>query len=96
MKLIGITLRRPSYGEVTAATIMGVGLWIALLGLAHALRWPLDLIDAGALLLVSCWGCLCARVGIDIVRGGRHLLANLLVAALLLGVYNAAWALASL
>jgi hypothetical protein len=96
MKLIGIPLRMPSYGETTAAAIMGVGLWLGLLGLSVALHWPVDRVDAGALLIVSCWGCLCARVGIDMGRGGRHVAANMLVAALLLGIYNGAWALSGL
>ena len=96
MKLIGITLRKPSFNETTAAVIMGVGLWLALLGLTQALHFPMDRSDAGALLVVSLWGCLCVRVGINVAHGGKHILAQTLVGAMLLGVYNSAWALAAL
>ena len=45
MKLFGIPLRKPSFNEVTAATIMAVGLWLACLGGAvafgqHMVRAP--------------------------------------------------------
>ena len=36
MKLFGIPLRKPTFNEVTAATIMAVGLWLACLGGAAA------------------------------------------------------------
>ena len=48
--------------------------------------------DAGALLLMLLWGCVCARIGIHVSQGHRHLLANLLAnllgCTLLLGVYQ--------
>jgi len=94
MKLIGIPLRRPGFNEITASTVMGVGLWLAIVGAMHYFHAELDRADAGALLLVVLWGSVCARVGIHIGQGHRHLAANLLVSAALLGVYQAAWALA--
>jgi hypothetical protein len=95
MNLIGITLRRPTFGELTAAAVMATGVWLAAVGLAHVLKLPMDRIEAGALLLVVVWGCVSARLGIRIGMGHRHLLANLTVSALLLGAYQGAWALAS-
>lgn len=95
MKLLGIPLRRPSFGEVTAAAVMATGVWLAAVGLAHSLNLPMDRVEAGALLLVVVWGCMSARLGICISAGHRHLLANLGVCALLLGAYQGAWALAS-
>lgn len=92
MHLIGIPLRRPSFAELTAAGVMAAGLFVLAIGLASGLAWPLASVDAGALLLVLMWACVSARVGIHIGRGQRHLLANLLVSAALLGAYQAAWA----
>ena len=90
MKILGITLRKPSFNEITAAAVMATGLFVAALGLMHALRMPIDPIEAGALLLVVLWGCVSARVGIRVGLGQRHLAANLLVSAALLALYEGA------
>jgi hypothetical protein len=92
MHLIGIPLRKPSFAEFTAAAVMASGLFVLAIGVAHALAWPLGRADAGALLVVLTWACVSARVGIHVGRGQRHLVANLLVSATLLGAYQAAWA----
>lgn len=94
MKLIGIPLRRPDFGELTAAAVMATGLWLFALGLMRVTHWPVDRMDAGALLLVVTWGCVSVRLGIRVGMGHRHLAANLLVSGLLLLVYQSAWALA--
>ena len=57
-------------------------------GLMQAAQVALSRADAGALLLVCLWGCVSARLGIRIERGGRHLLASLAVTALLIGAYE--------
>ena len=88
MHLIGIPLRKPSHNELIASTVMAVGLWLAGLGLMHAMQMGLSRTEAGALLLVCVWGCVSTRVGIRIDRGGRHLIASLGVSALLLGGYG--------
>ena len=90
MTLFGITLRKPSFNEVTAATIMAVGLWLACLGGAAALGQQLSRVDAGAALLVILWGCLSVRFGVHIGQGRAHLAANVCVTAVLLGVYQGA------
>lgn len=90
MKLIGIPLRRPSANELTAAAVMAAGLWTACVGLLHVLQVPIGKADAGALLLVVAWGCVSARVGVRVGMGQRHLLANLLISATLLGAYEVA------
>lgn len=95
MHLIGIPLRKPSFAELTAAGVMAAGLFVLAIGVAHALAWPLGRVEAGALLVVLMWGCVSVRVGIHIGRGQRHLAANLLVSAALLGAYEAAWAFAA-
>lgn len=92
MNLIGIPLRRPSSTEFTAAMVMGAGLWLLSVGLLHAAQFELSRAEAGALLLVTAWGCLSARLGIRIGMGHRHLLANLMVSAMLLAAYEWAWA----
>jgi hypothetical protein len=95
MKLIGIPLRRPGFGEFTAASVMGVGLWVAVIGVMHAAHVAIDRIDAGALLMVMLWGCVGVRFGIRVERGGRHLAANLLTSAALVGMYHAVCTLAA-
>ena len=90
MKLLGIPLRTPGANELTAASIMAVGLWVAAIGLTRVAPVTLDRSDAGALLLVLLWACISARLGIRVGMGGRHLGANLLVSAVLLGVYESA------
>ena len=95
MKIIGISLRKPTWGEFTAASVMAAGLWIAAVGLMHGLRVDLDKGDAGALLVVILWACVSARLGIRIGMGQRHLAANLLVSAALLVLYEGARTIAS-
>jgi hypothetical protein len=95
MKLFGIELRKPSFNELTAAAVMAVGLWVAAVGLARASGHALEAGDDGALLVVSVWGCVGARLGVRLDRGGRHLAAHFGVGAILLGVYQAALALAA-
>lgn len=93
MKLLGITLRTPNTTELTAAAIMGTGLWVAAVGTLRVAGIDIGPVDAGAMLLVVLWGCLSVRLGIRIGKDYRHLLANLLVSAALLGLYKSAWAI---
>jgi hypothetical protein len=92
--LLGIPLRRPAFAELTAATIMAVGLWAAAVGLLLASRVDFSRSDAGALLVALAWACLSTRVGIRVGQDRRHLVANLLGCTLLLGVYQLALLLA--
>jgi hypothetical protein len=92
MKILGISLRKPSFNEVTAATVMGVGLWLAIIAVAQATGQGLTRMDAGAGLLVVVWGCIGTRLGIRIDQGTRHVMANLAVSAVLLSAYQGAWA----
>ena len=95
MTFFGIQLRKPSFNEVTAATVMAVGIWVAVIGLAKATGQALQPSDAGALLVVSVWGCLGARLGVGVGKGGRHLAAHVGVSAVLLAIYQGAIVLAS-
>jgi hypothetical protein len=95
MTFFGIELRKPSFNEVTAATVMAVGLWVAVIGIAHVVGQPLDARDAGALLVVAVWGCVGVRLGVGVAKGGRHLAAHVGVSAMLLGLYQGALVLAS-
>jgi hypothetical protein len=93
MTLLGIVLRKPSFGEITAAAVMALGAWIAVAGLARASGHPLDSADAGALLVVIAWAAIGTRFGVRLDQGPRHLAAHLAVSALLLGAYQGALAL---
>jgi uncharacterized membrane protein len=88
MHLLGIPLRKPTHNELAAAVVMGIGLWLASLGLTQSVHVALNKFDAGALLLVCLWGCVSVRLGIRIDQGGRHVLASLTVSAVLLGCYE--------
>jgi hypothetical protein len=95
MTFLGIKLRRPSFNEVTAATVMAVGIWLAVIGLAQVSGNALEARDAGALLVVSVWGCVGVRLGVGFGKGGRHLAAHIGVSAVLLAIYQGALVLAS-
>ena len=94
MTFLGIELRRPSFNEVTAATVMAVGLWVAVIGLAQVTGHALQPRDAGAVLVVAVWGCIGVRLGFGVGQGGRHLAAHVGVSAVLLGLYQGALVLA--
>jgi hypothetical protein len=95
MTFFGIELRRPSFNELTAATVMAVGLWVGAVGIAQASGHGLDAHDAGALLVVAVWACVGTRLGLKVAKGGRHLAANLGVSAILLTLYQGALVLAA-
>ena len=90
MTLFGIQLRRPSFNEVTASTVMAVGLWVLVIGVAQVTGHALQARDAGAVLVVAMWGCIGARVGFGVGQGGRHLAAHIGVSAMLLALYQGA------
>ena len=92
MQLFGITLRKATFNEITAAAVMGTGLWLAGLGVAQASGHGLDIREAGALLLVSAWACIAVRIGLGVDQGQRHLAVNIGIIALLLGAYDSALA----
>lgn len=88
MKLIGVPLRRPDFNEITAAAVMGSGLWVLAIGLMHFIRMDITKGDAGALLLVMLWACTSTRLGIRVGAGGRHLAANVVGCAVILALYE--------
>jgi hypothetical protein len=92
MQLFGITLRKATFNEITAAAVMGTGLWLAGLGIAQASGHGLDIREAGALLMVSAWACIAVRIGLGIDQGQRHLAVNIGIIAMLLGAYDGALA----
>ena len=90
MKLLGVELRKPTFTETTMSAVMAVGLWMSYIGVANALHSMPDPISAGGMLLVIFWGCICARFGIRIDRGVRHIVLNVAFGAVLLLAYQAA------
>lgn len=94
MKVLGIPLRKPTSGELTAAAVLALGLWLAVLGVLRLGAIEFGRADAGALLLVVAWGCFSVRLGIRIDQGRRHLAANMLVSFALLACYQGALAIA--
>lgn len=94
MNVFGVALRKPSFGELTAAAVMGIGCWMAAIGLAKASGHGLSAVDAGALLVVCVWATVGVRLGVRFDQGPRHLAVYGVVAALLLGFYEGALAIA--
>jgi hypothetical protein len=88
MKILGIELSKPSFGEVTAAAVMAAGLWLACVALWRVSDQPMNRIEAGAALLVIFWGCVGVRMGIRFDKGLRHVAANMLCAGVILAVYH--------
>ena len=95
MTLFGISLRKPTFGEATAAAVLATGLWLTTLGLVRASGVQLSGGEAGALFIASLWACLGARLGLRLDAGRRPAFVNLLVAAVLLLTYQAALAIAA-
>lgn len=95
MKIIGIDLRKPTFNELTYAALIACVWWLASIGLWKSAIGPLDRVDAGAALLVIYWGCICARIGIRVDRGARHLALNMGFCALILTSYQGAVSLFS-
>ncbi len=93
MKVLGISLRQPTFGELTAAAVMGIGCWMAAVGLAKASGHGLGAVDAGALLVVCVWATVGVRLGVRLDQGPRHLAAYGLIGAALLGFYEGALAI---
>lgn len=93
MHIFGIPTRHPSFAEVTAASVMAIGVWLGAVALLVRLNQAPTAFDAGALLVVLAWGCIGVPLGIRPDRGRRHLLVNFAVSALLLCLYAAAWGL---
>lgn len=93
MNIFGIPTRRPSFSEVTAASLMALGVWLGAVALLFRLDHAPTAFDAGALLVVLAWGCIGVRLGIRPDRGSRHVMANLAVSAVLLGFYAGVWGL---
>jgi hypothetical protein len=90
MKLLGIELQKPSFGQLTAAAVMACGLWLLYVAIWMRLYGAPDRVDAGATLVVLFWGCACVHFGIRIERGLRHLVLNLMACGMLLMAYQAA------
>ncbi len=89
MNFFGITLRRPSYAQLTSAVILAVGLWLLLLGVLRASGQAIGPLDAASALAVIAWSCVAVPLGIRIGDGARHLAANLAGAAMLLVLVRA-------
>ena len=90
VKRIGLPPRRSAFAELTAASLMAVGLWAAAVGVLLATRSTLNAVDAGALLLALTWAWLSARLGQGAGQSRRLLVVNLLGCTLLLGLYQLA------
>lgn len=90
MKLLGISTRVPSFGEVTAASIAALGLWIVACGLSYRAGFSPSRFDAGVLLVLIEWSCVSLRLGIRPHLGARHLALHVAGCALVMAAFHAA------
>jgi hypothetical protein len=88
MNILGITLSRPSFNEITWTALIACIWWVAAIGIWQLAGGKPDVVDAGATLLIIFWGCLCPRCGIRIDRGLPHLFLNLVISALILTAFQ--------
>lgn len=68
LNLFGVALRRPGFWEVTSASILAVGLWLLLCGLAARMDAGMSRADLASLLAVIWLSVIGARVGLDPTR----------------------------
>lgn len=90
MTLFGIELHKPSFNELTASAVLAAGLWVGVVGLARASGHALQSQEAGALLVLSVWGCIAARIGLSIDKSRLHFVCNMGIGGVLLTLYQAA------
>lgn len=79
MRVFGINLHKPTFWGVTRATAVAVALWGAIQASPLASN---DSGRAASLLAALLFGCLSNEVGINVAKGGRHLLLNIAGCAL--------------
>lgn len=88
MNILGVTLNKPSFTEVTWAALIACVWWVAALGIWTVAGGRPEPVDAGATLLIIFWGCICPRCGIRIDRGFSHLALNMVVSAIILTAFQ--------
>ena len=65
MRFLGIELRRPGFWEFTSASVMAVGLWLLLSGIASRVDPGMTRADFASLLAVMWLSVLGVRIGLD-------------------------------
>lgn len=65
MRLLGIELRRPGFWEFTSTSVMAVGLWLLLSGIASRVDPGMTRADFASLLAVMWLSVLGVRMGLD-------------------------------
>ncbi|MDO5947197.1 hypothetical protein [Burkholderia cepacia] len=69
MQILGVTLRRPTFNDVTIATAMGTAVF-AVFALAVMALGVHETTEGGLLIFAgTVWGALSNRLGIDIAKG---------------------------
>lgn len=85
MKLLDVEIRWPGFWPTTSAVAVGVLLW-TLLTLS-----PLgaeDSTTASANLVAIVFGCVSNAAGIEVKRGGRHMLLNILGCLIVMAMFR--------
>lgn len=65
MRWIGIEMRRPGFWEFTSASVMAVGLWVLLAGIASRVSPQMTSADFASLLVVMWLAVIGALMGLD-------------------------------
>lgn len=72
VKIIGVEIHRPSFGDITFSVAFATGCLVALIAIYHLISWPVSRTAAVSLFAGGVWGALSARIGIELWGGVRH------------------------
>jgi len=93
MQILGITLRRPTYREVTRTTLIATVVLVVIAVVAPAAGFYPSRFTAVVLFATSLWGMIGNLMGISVRAGWRHLLLNVSGSVVLAIVISLAWTL---
>lgn len=85
VKVLDCEVQWPGFGKMTLAVALAVGLWSLqfLFGLGSKTT-----VSAGASLVAMVFGCVSNAIGINITKGWKPLLLNIICFAIVFLVYN--------
>lgn len=83
MKILGVTLRRPTFSDVTIAVAMGTAVFAVYELATMALGVHQTAVNGLLFLVGTTWGSLSSRIGIDVSKGWRAKLLFLIGLGLL-------------
>ena len=85
MRVLGVDLHKPSFRSFTLAVLLGVSIWAlaVLLGMGGT-----DTVEITASLVSTVIGCLCCACGINVLKGGNHVLLLIICSSAVFVVFQ--------